>query len=84
MLRGEDRQTDGQTDRQTAVAYVVFVFRLLDLLLTVLLQATVMRDLEKLIGWIRISIIYLLSGVVGCLASASFLPYDIGVCIVKV
>jgi len=55
------------------------VDRLLDLLLTILLQATVMRDLEKLIGWIRISIIYILSGVVGSLASASFLPYDIGV-----
>jgi len=55
------------------------VIRLLDLLLTVLLQATVMHDLEKLIGWIRISVIYLLSGIVGSLASASFLPYDIGV-----
>jgi len=51
---------------------------LLDLLLTILLQATVMRDLEKLIGWIRISIIYILSGLVGSLASATFLPYDIG------
>jgi len=47
--------------------------------LTILLQATVMRDLEKLIGWLRISIIYLLTGVVGSLASANFLPYDIGV-----
>ena len=52
---------------------------MLDLALTVLLQATVMRDLEKLIGWLRIGIIYLLSGAVGSLASASFLPYDIGV-----
>jgi len=41
-------------------------------------QVTIMRDLEKLIGWIRLSIIYILSGVVGSLASASFLPYDIG------
>jgi len=43
-----------------------------------LLQVTVMRDLEKLIGWLRISIIYLLTGLVGSLASATFLPYDIG------
>jgi len=55
------------------------LLRLLDLLLTVLVQSTVMRDLEKLIGWIRISLIYILSGLVGSLASASFLPYDIGV-----
>jgi len=38
-----------------------------------------MQDLEKLIGWLRIGIIYLLTGVVGSLASATFLPYDIGV-----
>jgi len=37
---------------------------MLDLLLTVVLQVTVMRDLEKLIGWIRISIIYLFTGMV--------------------
>jgi len=55
------------------------LLRLLDLLLTILLQATVMRDLEKLIGWLRIGIIYLLTGVIGSLASATFLPYDIGV-----
>jgi len=55
------------------------VCRLLDLSVTVLVQATVMRDLEKLIGWLRIGIIYTLSGVVGSLASANFLPYDIGV-----
>jgi len=51
---------------------------LLDLVVTLLLQASVMRDLEKLIGWLRIGIIYLLSGIVGSLASATFLPYDIG------
>lgn len=36
---------------------------------------TVLRDLEKLAGWHRIAIIYLLSGVTGNLASAIFLPY---------
>lgn len=36
---------------------------------------TVLRDLEKLAGWLRISIIYMLSGVTGNLASSIFLPY---------
>lgn len=36
---------------------------------------TVLRDLEKLAGWHRIAIIYILSGVTGNLASAIFLPY---------
>ncbi len=36
---------------------------------------TILRDLEKLAGWLRISIIYILSGITGNLASAIFLPY---------
>ncbi|KAJ3607598.1 hypothetical protein NHX12_024649 [Muraenolepis orangiensis] len=32
-------------------------------------------DLEKLTGWLRISIIYVVSGITGNLASAIFLPY---------
>lgn len=36
---------------------------------------TVLRDIEKLVGWLRVSIIYLLSGIVGNLASSIFLPY---------
>ncbi|EPQ10252.1 Inactive rhomboid protein 1 [Myotis brandtii] len=38
-------------------------------------RMTVLRDLEKLAGWHRIAIIYLLSGITGNLASAIFLPY---------
>ncbi|XP_053709588.1 inactive rhomboid protein 1-like isoform X2 [Synchiropus splendidus] len=44
-------------------------------LVSVLFQMTVLRDLEKLAGWLRISIIYVLSGISGNLASAIFLPY---------
>uniref|UniRef100_A0A7N6AE81 Inactive rhomboid protein n=1 Tax=Anabas testudineus TaxID=64144 RepID=A0A7N6AE81_ANATE len=44
-------------------------------LVSVLFQMTVLRDLEKLAGWLRISIIYMLSGITGNLASAIFLPY---------
>ncbi|XP_053565406.1 inactive rhomboid protein 2 [Bombina bombina] len=44
-------------------------------LVSVTFQMTVLRDLEKLAGWLRISIIYVLSGITGNLASALFLPY---------
>ena len=49
--------------------------RVLHCLVSVCFQMTVLRDLEKLAGWHRIAIIYLLSGVTGNLASAIFLPY---------
>ncbi|XP_024912940.1 inactive rhomboid protein 1-like isoform X2 [Cynoglossus semilaevis] len=48
---------------------------ILHCLVSVLFQMTVLRDIEKLAGWLRISIIYMLSGVTGNLASAIFLPY---------
>lgn len=50
-------------------------YRILHCLVSVCFQMTVLRDLEKLAGWHRIAIIYLLSGVTGNLASAIFLPY---------
>uniref|UniRef100_UPI00358DFAEA inactive rhomboid protein 1-like isoform X2 n=1 Tax=Myxine glutinosa TaxID=7769 RepID=UPI00358DFAEA len=42
---------------------------------SVIFQMTVLRDLEKLAGWLRISIIFLLSGITGNLTSAIFVPY---------
>ncbi|XP_059805018.1 inactive rhomboid protein 2-like [Hypanus sabinus] len=42
---------------------------------SVILHLTILRDLEMLAGWLRISIIYILSGIIGNLASAIFLPY---------
>lgn len=42
---------------------------------SVVFQMTVLRDLEKLAGWVRISIIFICSGITGNLASAIFLPY---------
>uniref|UniRef100_A0A8C7XZE3 Inactive rhomboid protein n=1 Tax=Oryzias sinensis TaxID=183150 RepID=A0A8C7XZE3_9TELE len=48
---------------------------ILHCLVSVFFQMTVLRDLEKLAGWLRISIIYMLSGITGNLASAIFLPY---------
>ncbi|XP_027690464.1 inactive rhomboid protein 2 isoform X1 [Chelonia mydas] len=44
-------------------------------LVSVIFQMTILRDLEKLAGWHRISIIFILSGITGNLASAIFLPY---------
>uniref|UniRef100_A0A669PW43 Inactive rhomboid protein n=1 Tax=Phasianus colchicus TaxID=9054 RepID=A0A669PW43_PHACC len=44
-------------------------------LVSVTFQMTVLRDLEKLAGWHRISIIFILSGITGNLASTIFLPY---------
>lgn len=43
--------------------------------MSVVFQMTILRDLEKLAGWHRISIIFILSGITGNLASAIFLPY---------
>ncbi|XP_064423661.1 inactive rhomboid protein 2 [Latimeria chalumnae] len=48
---------------------------LIHCLVSVIFQMTVLRDLEKLAGWARIAIIYLLSGITGNLGSAIFLPY---------
>ncbi|XP_077383395.1 inactive rhomboid protein 1 isoform X3 [Festucalex cinctus] len=44
-------------------------------MVSVAFQMTILRDLEKLAGWLRISIIYIVSGITGNLASAIFLPY---------
>ncbi|XP_053550494.1 inactive rhomboid protein 1 isoform X2 [Bombina bombina] len=48
---------------------------ILHCLVSVCFQMTILRDLEKLAGWHRISIIYILSGITGNLTSAIFLPY---------
>jgi len=38
-----------------------------------------MRDMEKLLGWLRICIIYLVCGIAGSLSSAIFIPYHVEV-----
>ncbi|XP_055876720.1 inactive rhomboid protein 2-like [Biomphalaria glabrata] len=50
---------------------------LLHLLLSIVFQMWIMRDLEKLMGAIRISIIYIGAGVAGNLASCTFIPYQV-------
>jgi len=49
---------------------------LLHLIITVIFQYVVMRDLEKMAGPVRIGIIYIGSGLAGNLASSIFLPYQ--------
>ena len=36
-----------------------------------------MKDVEKFIGWFRVSVIYIMSGIAGSLASAIFIPYHV-------
>lgn len=47
----------------------------LQLVVTLLVQHFLMRDLEKLTGSLRIGLIYIGSGMAGNLASAIFVPY---------
>ena len=51
------------------------IFRIFHLVITVLFQYWLMRDLEKMAGAKRIGMIYLGSGMIGNLASAIFVPY---------
>ena len=50
-------------------------FRLFPLLITIGFQLFIMRDVEKFIGWIRVGLIYIVSGIAGSLSSGIFLPY---------
>ena len=57
-----------------------FFCRIFHLVITLYLQLTYMRSMEKMAGPLRIGIIYIVSGVAGNLASAIFVPYraDVG------
>lgn len=59
----------GKADANVPRSSVVHCF------VSVVFQMTILRDLEKLAGWHRIAIIFILSGITGNLASALFLPY---------
>jgi len=48
---------------------------LIHLTFTVILQFYIMRDIERLLGSTRMAIIYILPGVAGNIASATFVPY---------
>lgn len=50
-------------------------FRIVHLIITLLIQYFLMRDLEKLTGSLRIALIYFIGALAGNLASAIFVPY---------
>ena len=50
--------------------------RILQLIVTIFFQMFILRDVEKLAGFVRVSIVYIASGIIGNLASAIFLPYQ--------
>ena len=58
---------------------LLFYFRVFSLLITVVFQMLILRDIEKYIGWYAMAVVYLGSGVAGSLGSAIFLPYHVEV-----
>lgn len=54
---------------------IIANFRIIRLLITCAFQMTIMRRFEKMIGCVRLALIYFVSGIGGYLASASFVPY---------
>ena len=61
------------------VDHMCVICSILQLLLSVIFQLLFMRDLEKLLGWLRICIIYVICGIAGSLGSAIFIPYHVEV-----
>ena len=46
------------------------------LVLVLIFNFTILRDIEKMAGWLRTALIFLLSGVGGSLWSSVLLPYS--------
>ena len=59
--------------------YVVCVRRILHMLFTLIVQLIIMRRFEKMLGWLRIIIIYTVCGMAANVFSAIFLPYFVTV-----
>ncbi|XP_028406594.1 inactive rhomboid protein 1-like isoform X2 [Dendronephthya gigantea] len=49
---------------------------ILHLLITLIFHFTILKDMEKMAGWLRIAIIYIFSGIGGNLLSAIITPYQ--------
>jgi membrane associated rhomboid family serine protease len=50
--------------------------RLIHLVLSLLFSFFILRHVEKRLGWLRTSFVYMLSGIGGNLVSAYFVPYN--------
>lgn len=70
---------DVEVVSRLTVVVSFFFFSLVHLIVTIFFQMWIMRDMEKLIGAIRMAIIYIGSGIAGNLASCTFLPYQVEV-----
>ena len=57
----------------------VCISRLFHLVITLGFQVLIMRDMEKLTGSVRMTIIYVGAGIAGNLASCIFVPYHVEV-----
>jgi hypothetical protein len=55
---------------------IIILLSIIQLLITIVFQLFILRDVEKLAGCLRVAIIYSASGVIGNLGSAIFLPYQ--------
>ncbi|MGH0162132.1 UNVERIFIED_CONTAM: hypothetical protein FKN15_041571 [Acipenser sinensis] len=75
LLRAQHRQSGPSGSHTCRAPGEASMSLVIHCAVSVVFQMTVLRDLEKLAGWLRISIIYILSGITGNLASALFLPY---------
>ena len=64
---------------ESSIHIKYFCYRILSILLTLVLQFIIMRDLEKMIGWWRMTLIYMGAGSAGSVGSVIFLPYYVEV-----
>ena len=56
--------------------YSFLCFRIIHLCCTLIFHFTIMRDMERMAGWLRMGIIYIFSGIGGYLYSGILLPYQ--------
>ncbi|CAI5446844.1 unnamed protein product [Caenorhabditis angaria] len=63
-------------DQRIRLILPIFVHAgIFHLLLTCIFQLTIMADLEKLLGWKRMGLVYMTAGIGGNLASSIFMPF---------
>ena len=50
--------------------------RILHVIIVLIFNFTILRDIEKMAGWLRTTLIYMLSGIGGNLWSSILIPYE--------
>ena len=56
-----------------------YFYRIVHVIITLIFNFTILRDIEKMAGWARIAVIYLASGMGGNLWSSVLTPYQVEV-----